>query len=54
VRLRPGGLSSGASPDRLDALVYAVTELLTPPRPEPRIRSLDTPPLSPLFRHLWR
>jgi phage terminase large subunit-like protein len=24
-----GGLSSGASPDRLDALVWAVTELMT-------------------------
>jgi len=24
-----GGLSSGASPDRLDALVWAVTELIT-------------------------
>jgi phage terminase large subunit-like protein len=24
-----GGLSSGASPDRLDALVWAVTELVT-------------------------
>ena len=48
------GLSTGASPDRLDALVYAVTELMAPPRAEPRIRSLDTPPLSPLYRHLWR
>jgi hypothetical protein len=32
-----------ASPDRLDALVYAVTELLAPPRAEPRIRSLWDP-----------
>jgi phage terminase large subunit-like protein len=34
------GLSSGASPDRLDALVWAVTELTTRARAEPRIRSL--------------
>ena len=35
----PDGLSSGASPDRLDALVWAVTHLLLAPRAEPRIRS---------------
>jgi phage terminase large subunit-like protein len=38
-----GGLSSGASPDRLDALVWAVTELTK--RGEwggPRIRSLGS------------
>jgi len=35
-----GGLSGGASPDRLDALVWAVTELTKPPRPLPRIRIL--------------
>ena len=34
------GLSAGHSPDRLDALVYAVTELIVKPRAEPRIRSL--------------
>ena len=34
------GLSSGRSPDRLDALVYAVTDLTARPRAEPRIRSL--------------
>jgi phage terminase large subunit-like protein len=35
------GLSSGASPDRLDALVWAVTELTTRnARPEPRVRML--------------
>jgi phage terminase large subunit-like protein len=36
-----GGLSSGASPDRLDALVWAVTEL-TPraARIGPRVRML--------------
>lgn len=50
----PGGLSTGASPDRLDALVYAVTELTGKVRAEPRIRSLADPPLSPLYRHLWR
>ncbi len=33
------GLSSGRSPDRLDALVWAVTELTTP-RPMPRVRML--------------
>ena len=32
------GLSSGASPDRLDALVWAVTDLTTRARAEPRIR----------------
>jgi len=36
------GLSSGRSPDRLDALVWAVAEL-TRPRAEPRIRSLGGP-----------
>ena len=35
-----GGLSGGRSPDRLDALVWAVTELTKPPRPLPRIRIL--------------
>jgi len=33
------GLSSGRSPDRLDALVWALTEL-SRPRAEPRIRLL--------------
>jgi len=36
----PGGLSNGASPDRLDALVWALTELMLNNRPAPRIRSL--------------
>ena len=35
----PEGLSSGRSPDRLDALVWALTEL-SRPRAEPRIRFL--------------
>jgi phage terminase large subunit-like protein len=35
-----GGLSGGGSPDRLDALVWAVTELTKPQRPLPRIRIL--------------
>src|SRR3954465_7650252 len=35
----PEGLSSGRSPDRLDALVWALTEL-SRPRAEPRIRML--------------
>jgi hypothetical protein len=39
-----GGLSTGASPDRLDALVYAVTELTDKPKAEPRIRSPDPHP----------
>jgi phage terminase large subunit-like protein len=34
------GLSSGGSPDRLDALVWAVTELTARMRGEPRIRRL--------------
>ncbi|MBI3435009.1 MAG: DNA-packaging protein [Proteobacteria bacterium] len=34
------GLSSGASPDRLDALVWAVTALSSAARGEPRVRGL--------------
>jgi phage terminase large subunit-like protein len=34
------GLSSGRSPDRLDALVWAVTALTHAARGEPRIRTL--------------
>ncbi len=34
------GLSGGRSPDRLDALVWAVTELTTRPRVQPRVRLL--------------
>jgi len=34
------GLSAGVSPDRLDALVWAVTALTATPSPEPRIRTL--------------
>ena len=34
----PDGLSGGASPDRLDALVWALTELMLKDRPEPRVR----------------
>lgn len=36
----PGGLSSGRSPDRLDALVWAITHLALGPRVEPRVRVL--------------
>ena len=43
------GLSAGHSPERLDALVSAVTELVVKPRAERRIRSVDTP-LVPLWR----
>ena len=46
------GLSSGRSPDRLDALVWAVTELAErAARPGPRVRSLGHPPLVPVW---WR
>jgi phage terminase large subunit-like protein len=34
------GLSSGRSPDRLDVLVWALTELMLGPRAEPRLRVL--------------
>ena len=34
------GLSAGVSPDRLDALVWAVTALTAAPPHEPRIRAL--------------
>ena len=34
------GLSSGRSPDRLDALVWAVTALALAPRAQPRVREL--------------
>ncbi|MGL4440978.1 MAG: DNA-packaging protein [Bosea sp. (in: a-proteobacteria)] len=36
----PGGLSSGRSPDRLDALVWAVTHLALGVRSSPRVRGL--------------
>ncbi|WP_417693438.1 DNA-packaging protein [Roseibium sp.] len=36
----PSGLFSGRSPDRLDALVWAVSELLLGSRAEPRVRHL--------------
>jgi phage terminase large subunit-like protein len=36
----PGGLSTGRSPDRLDALVWALTELMLQERAMPRIRCL--------------
>lgn len=36
----PGGLSDGRSPDRLDALVWALTELLLGPHATPRIREI--------------
>jgi len=35
-----GGLSGGRSPDRLDALVWALTELMLEPRDPPTIRTL--------------
>lgn len=34
------GLSGGRSPDRLDALVWAITELALGPRAEPRVRGI--------------
>jgi len=36
----PGGLSSGNSPDRLDALVWAITDLMLNTAPVPRMRRL--------------
>jgi phage terminase large subunit-like protein len=36
----PDGLSSGRSPDRLDALVWAVSALTFAARPQPRVRVL--------------
>ena len=36
----PGGLTSGRSPDRLDALVWALTDLMLRDRSEPRVRAL--------------
>lgn len=36
----PDGLSSGRSPDRVDALVWAVSELLIKPKGAPRVRAV--------------
>ena len=36
----PDGLSSGRSPDRLDALVWALTALMLDGQGEPRVRGL--------------
>ena len=36
----PGGLTSGKSPDRLDALVWALTDLMLNKGAEPRVRNL--------------
>jgi phage terminase large subunit-like protein len=36
----PDGLSSGRSPDRLDALVWALTALLLEGHGEPRVRGI--------------
>ena len=36
----PGGLSNGRSPDRLDALVWALTHLMLNRAKPPRIRTL--------------
>lgn len=36
----PGGLSSGRSPDRLDALVWALTHLMLGPKGRPRVRGI--------------
>ncbi len=40
VDFGPSGLSGGRSPDRLDALVWAVSELLLGPRAVPKVRRL--------------
>ncbi|MCB1503326.1 MAG: DNA-packaging protein, partial [Bauldia sp.] len=36
----PDGLSSGRSPDRLDALVWAITALMLGPGGAPRVRGI--------------
>jgi len=36
----PGGLASGRSPDRLDALVWALTHLMLAPKGRPRVRGM--------------
>lgn len=36
----PGGLEGGRSPDRLDALVWALTHLMLAPRGRPRVREM--------------
>jgi phage terminase large subunit-like protein len=36
----PDGLSSGRSPDRLDALVWALTALMLEASSEPRVRGI--------------
>ncbi len=36
----PGGLPSGRSPDRLDALVWALTHLMLAPKGRPRVRGM--------------
>ena len=36
----PDGLSAGRSPDRLDALVWAITALMLGPGGEPRVRGV--------------
>ena len=36
----PGGLETGRSPDRLDALVWALTHLMLAPRGRPRVRGM--------------
>jgi len=41
------GISDGHSPDRVDALVWAVSELNAPARPRPRVRSLGDPAIPP-------
>lgn len=38
----PDGLSGGRSPDRVDALVWAITELLIAGRGEPRVRAVGS------------
>ena len=38
----PDGLSNGRSPDRVDALVWAITELLIAGQGEPRVRAIGS------------
>ena len=39
----PDGISAGRSPDRVDALVWALTELMIDREPRPNVRFFDIP-----------
>ena len=40
TQFTPAGFTGSGSPDRADAMVWALTELVLRPRPEPRVRAL--------------